>query len=257
MNQYIHKNIIQYKNGKKTEKSDAIATETIIRMTVQCEKVGTFTCTPSHPEDLAAGYLVSSGIVSEENRLIHLEFIPEKNKFDVTLENNDIMKDKKFEVLKPVGCAGGDQIYIKNKKRKQKSAVVEISKDQIAALMRQFNKTSELFRKTGGVHSAALANTEEILVFREDIGRHNAVDKVIGALYLHHQPLNDKILLTSGRISSEIVLKVMNTGMQMIVSRSAPTQVAIELAEEHHITLVGFARGGNFNVYSGFERIRF
>jgi FdhD protein len=255
MNEFVRKNIIRYRNGVKTEEQDAIVSETYIKLTIQCEKAGTLTCTPSFLEDLAAGYLVTSGIVTDENRLIHLEYIAEKHKFDVTLENNDILKDKKFEVLKPVGCAGGDQVYVKSESISKNKADVTISGTQISALMREFNKTSDLFRETGGVHSAALATQDKILVFREDIGRHNAVDKVVGAMYLSKQALDDKILLTSGRISSEIVLKTINSDIQMIISRSAPTQTGIELAEENGITLIGFARADNFNVYSGFERV--
>lgn len=256
MEEFINRTIIQYRNGTQAVKEDAIVSEISFTLTIQCEKAGTLTCTPSHLNDLAAGYLITSGIVTPENKLVHLEFFPDKNKFDVTLEDNTVLKNKKFNFLKPIGCAGGEQIYIK-KAPSKKTSIITITNEQISALMREFNKTSELFRETGGVHSSALATNETIIVFREDIGRHNAVDKVIGAMYLSKKIVEDKILLTSGRISSEIVLKAVHSEIQMIISRSAPTQTGIELAEKYGLTLVGFARSENFNIYSGFERVIF
>jgi len=121
----------------------------------------------------------------------------------------------------------------------------------------KFSKSSELFTETGGVHSAAISDGKEILVFREDIGRHNAVDKVIGSLVLAGITLSDKILLTSGRISSEIITKVIYAGVPVIISKSAPTQKAIEYAIKENITLIGFARGNSFNIYSNSHRISF
>ena len=112
-----------------------------------------------------------------------------------------------------------------------------------------------LFKSTGGVHSAAIAERDQILFYSEDIGRHNAVDKIVGECILKDISLEDKILLTSGRISSEIVIKGAKLGLPLIVSRSAPTSLAVELARETGITLVGFARGKRLNIYSHSVRI--
>ncbi|HOZ29373.1 MAG TPA: formate dehydrogenase accessory sulfurtransferase FdhD [Bacteroidales bacterium] len=249
--------IIRYKNGNKTLTEDIIVTETNFNISVQCEVVGTITCTPSHTKELTVGYLVTSGIVSKNNKLIHLEYIEGKKKYDVSLENNNILKEKEFSVFKPLGCGSGESIFIKIENSTEEYPQISIKQKEISELMKEFNKTSDLFRETGGVHSAALASQSGIIVFMEDIGRHNAVDKVVGALYLNKQDISDKVLLTSGRISSEIVVKSIYAGIQIIISRSAPTLKAIELAENNNITLIGFARADNFNIYSCFEKVVF
>jgi FdhD protein len=250
MNLLSETTIIQYKNGSSSQKQDSVVKEMNIRMTIQCEPAGSFTCSPSHLEDLATGYLLTSGLISETNQLVHLEYIEEKQKFDVTLEDNSIVKDKKFQILQPLGCARGDQIYIKSNRTKAKGLPYEVLPSQILTLMKEFGAMSGLYEKTGGAHSAAIAIASKILVFREDIGRHNAVDKAIGAIHRTGDSFSDKIILTSGRISSEIMLKAINSGVGMIISGSAPTLKAIELAKEYEVALIGFARGARFNVYS-------
>lgn len=114
---------------------------------------------------------------------------------------------------------------------------------------------SETYRLTRGVRNTALATLDEIILFRDDIGRHNAVDKIVGHLFLRHIPLQDKVLLTTGRLTSEILIKAARVGIPVLVSRNIGTSLAIELAESLGITLIGFARGGRFTVYSGRERL--
>ncbi len=116
--------------------------------------------------------------------------------------------------------------------------------------MHEFEKRSVLFRKTGGVHAAGLANKERILFYFEDIGRHNAVDKVVGKCLQNQVSCEDKMLLLTGRISSDIVAKASKSGIGIIVSRSAPTGLAVKNAQRLGITLVGFARGSKMNIYS-------
>ena len=123
-------------------------------------------------------------------------------------------------------------------------------------MVKKFQMKSELYKTTGGTHSAALSDGENILIFHEDIGRHNAVDKVIGDAFLQQIRLDDKILITSGRVSSEILLKVAKGGIPLLVAISAPTDMAVELANKLGITLIGFARGKRMNVYTHEERIK-
>ena len=107
----------------------------------------------------------------------------------------------------------------------------------------------------GGVHSATLSDAEDIVVFKEDIGRHNAIDKVIGEALMKNLDMSDLIVLTSGRITSEIVFKVQKMASAFLISRSAPTDQAIKAATAGNLTLVGFVRGERMNVYTASERV--
>ena len=115
--------------------------------------------------------------------------------------------------------------------------------------------SSQTFKQTGGVHSAGLADNQQLLFRFEDIGRHNAVDKVIGQAFLQQIDLSDKCLLLSGRIAAEILIKAARNGIPFLLSRSAPTLKAVEMAEEIGLTVIGFARGQRFNLYCQGEGI--
>jgi FdhD protein len=132
---------------------------------------------------------------------------------------------------------------------------IEISPSEVFALMDGFVQRSGLYKATGGVHSAALCDRASILFFAEDIGRHNAVDKIFGHCILEDIPTNDRILLTSGRISSEILLKVAKGNIPIIISKSAPTNLAVRLANDFGITLIGFVRGRSMNAYTNDWRL--
>ncbi len=257
MEPFYSKLITQFRNGKLSQKEDLIVTETDIQLTVQCQGVAVFSCSPANIEELAMGFLVSSGIVNSQNRILHLEYLLDKNQIEVNLDDNSVFKNKKSRAMKPSGCSSGFQIFIEPDENKINTSEFTIDSEQIADLMHIFNNSSQLFKATGGVHGAAISDSEKILVFMEDIGRHNAVDKVIGSMYPAQQMSDDKILITSGRISSEIVLKMIHSDIAMVISRSAPTLKATELAEKYGITVIGFARAKNFNLYSHPERVKF
>ena len=121
--------------------------------------------------------------------------------------------------------------------------------------MKEFQHNSEVFKLTGGVHSAALCDKENILMFSEDIGRHNAIDKILGQCFWEGIPTENRVVLTSGRISSEILSKMAKRGIPIVVSRSAPTDLAIRTAENLGITLIGFVRGKRMNIYANDWRI--
>lgn len=249
--------IIQLRNGVLTEKEDEIVNELHLKLAINFKKLSALMCSPSNIEDLTAGYLITSGILTPENKLVKLDYEKNKNIMHIELENNEIIKDLIFSVLKPVGCGAGDLLFVKYEKKITNYPQISVKSDFVSRIMQEFNKSSELFKETGGVHSAAICDNNGIIAVREDIGRHNAVDKVIGSVYLSDGTISDKFVLTSGRISSEIVMKLINANVQILISRSAPTQGAVELAELNDITLIGFARSSNFNVYCGYDRVEF
>lgn len=154
------------------------------------------------------------------------------------------------------GCGKGE-IYLEVLQFcRYNDAEMIVGAEDLLSPVSRFDKGSRLFQETGGVHSGAICSTEEILLFHEDIGRYNAVDKLVGQALAKRLNLADKLLLTSGRLSSEILLKAAKQSIPIIVSRRAPTALAIELAERLNVTLVGFARGNRMNIYSGAGRIK-
>lgn len=132
---------------------------------------------------------------------------------------------------------------------------VILSFEDIFRLMRLMQSSAQTFQETGGVHNAALCDKNEIVLSRMDIGRHNALDKIYGYCLKHDILLQDKIIVFSGRISSEILLKVAKIGCEVVLSKSAPTELALQLAEDLGITAVGFVRNQSLNVYTHPQRI--
>jgi len=132
---------------------------------------------------------------------------------------------------------------------------LQVNGAEILELMSHFQQRSETYRSTGGVHSAALCDKKNLNVFSEDIGRHNAIDKIFGQCIWEGISTNNQIILTSGRISSEIVIKIARNNVPVLASKSAPTDTAVKLADLLGITLIGFVRGMRMNVYSHHKRI--
>ncbi|HQO92545.1 MAG TPA: formate dehydrogenase accessory sulfurtransferase FdhD [bacterium] len=248
--------IVKYKNGIRQMIVDDLVTELKLTIAYQKRELTTVLCSPSDIEDLAAGYLYTSGLLSKTD-ITSIQFDREKGVVQFDLTDDAPIKEMILSKLEPVGCGGGKIVFFKKDEIRSILPEVTVSAETIGTLMNEFNNSSSVFKTTGGVHSAAISDGNSILVFREDIGRHNAVDKAVGHMYLSKQAVNNKILLTSGRISSEIVMKIANCDIKVIISRSAPTLRAVELANENGMTLIGFARAGNFNVYSNHQRVIF
>ncbi|MGD0283620.1 MAG: formate dehydrogenase accessory sulfurtransferase FdhD, partial [Dissulfurispiraceae bacterium] len=152
------------------------------------------------------------------------------------------------------GCIGGITFPKRLSLRKLHDSF-SVSAEKIKELFRKFQNTSELYKLTGCVHSAALSDGDEILCLAEDIGRHNAVDKVIGYAILENISFEGTIMLASGRLSSEIVSKCARWGIPVVASRTSPTSLALEIAEESGVTVVGFIRADRLNVYTHPQRI--
>ena len=133
---------------------------------------------------------------------------------------------------------------------------LRITPESLYAVFREFHDRSELYHITGCVHSAALSDGKNIIAFAEDIGRHNAIDKVIGYALLEGIDFSGKIMLASGRLSSEMASKCSVWGIPVIASRTAPTDKAVEIAEKRGMTLVGFVRSNRLNIYSHPQRIQ-
>ena len=132
-----------------------------------------------------------------------------------------------------------------------------ISASQMIRLMRELNYQAQLYRQSRGVHTSALSDGEQLLVLAEDVGRHNTLDKIRGEVLLRGLETRDQILLTSGRISSEMITKARKMEVPIVASRTSPTATSVRLAQRWNMTLIGYARAPQLRVYTGAERIRF
>lgn len=241
-------------SGKRDQTEDLVVSEEPLTIVLNGEKVITLLCTPRDQEYLALGFLLSEGFIHERKEIGSIDS-HRKGEVSITAETkNAPPSDFSGARIMTSGCAKGVTFSKLEDLDPAQDLLIDLqvtlSASEIQELMHQFEKRSVLFRKTGGVHAAAVASPDQILVYFEDIGRHNAVDKVLGKCFLEEITCEDKILLLSGRISSDVLAKATKPGLSIIVSRSAPTASAVKGAEKLGITLVGFARGSKMNVYS-------
>lgn len=252
--------IVKYENGGALPTDDTVIREYALTIILDGEEFITLLCTPSSLDFLAAGFLLSESIIKSRDDIKKIKMDEEKGMaFVDTFESSVIAKKLHGKRTMTTGCGKGSTFYnaMDPLSCRKVSGDLMLNAQAVLELMKDFNKRSELFLNTGGVHSVALADAEGVMLFHEDVGRHNAMDKVIGEAAMKGVGLSDKIVLTSGRISSEILLKAVKAQIPVIVSRSAPTDLAVELAGRLGVTVVGFARGQRMNIYSNPERIKF
>ncbi len=251
--------IIKVQDGKRENLNDTVAVEAPLTIILNDEQLITLLCSPDKLEYLAIGFLLSEGFVKTKGDIESI--LLDKKTTTVRIKIKALEKIEKETVFgKRVitsGCGKGMTFFDYRDFSQCEKIIsgIKVSDDKILQLMGDFQKKSELFRETGGVHSAALSDGEKILLFAEDLGRHNALDKIFGQALSENIGLADKLVLTSGRLSSEITIKVVKRGLPMIVSPSAPTDLAVRIAKEMDLTLIGFARGRRLSVYSGAQRI--
>jgi len=250
--------IIRIKSGQRSREKDQVVTETPLTIFLNDREFVTLLCSPDKQDYLAVGFLRSEGLINTADDLDELNVDYQKGiAFVRTKTTLDLVEKLYGKRTITSGCGKGTLFshVLDSLQSKRVESAMQIEAGVLLKLMYSLQEKSSLFKKTGGVHSAAIANREKILFYCEDIGRHNAVDKIVGECILKKVPLDDKILLSSGRLSSEIVIKGAKLQLPFIVSRSAPTSLSVDLAEQMGITMVGFVRGKRLNVYSHDYRI--
>lgn len=251
--------IIKYDNGKMAEVSDTVIMEYALTIILDGEQFITLLCTPAGLDYLVVGFLLSEGVIKSKADIKSLRIDEENGMAEVvTSANGSLGRKLHGKRTMATGCGKGSVFYsaVDAISLKRVEGALQIEAQAVLELMREFNKSSQLFMSTGGAHSVALAGAEGILLFHEDVGRHNAMDKAIGEAAFKDIRLDDKMVLTSGRISSELLIKAARAQLPIVISRSAPTDMAVEMAEKLGITIIGFARGQRLNIYSNPERIK-
>ena len=247
--------ILKITDNMPEEKLDKVVVEKPINIFVNLEFYAALMCSPSELKELAAGFLFSEAVISSARDIKSIE---EKygDRVCVVL-NHEFSKDSESLKARSTGCGNGSvhMNALENRNFKPAEDGKRFTVKSIAGFMKEFNHMSGIFRETGGVHSCAICFDGGIEYFSEDIGRHNALDKVIGKAILKGIDLKESVILTTGRISSDIVVKAAVAGVPMVVSHSAPTDLALEIAEAANITVLGFVRGCRMNVYCCSKRI--
>ena len=234
---------------------DVVARETALTIFFNDTELVTMLCSPAEQRYLAAGFLAAEGLIDTADDITSL-IVDESHGIARVSAKSRGEAGRIWKRFISSGCGRGATFYsAADVAQPPVVSSLKISPESVYGLMRRFQEQSEIFKSTGGVHAAALASADGIELFAEDIGRHNAVDKIFGRCLLDGISTRDKMLLVSGRISSEILLKTARQQMPFLISRSAPTDSGVKLAERLGITLIGFVRGHRMNVYSHPERI--
>ena len=218
----------------------------------------TLLCTPSGMDNLAVGFLFAEGFITSKSDIKDITVNERTGIVRVTRRGElNLSRELLFKRLITSACGRGAAFYstadAENPARLESEMTVRSS--TLFDLLKKFNRGSELFETTGAVHSAALADEEGIIVFKEDLGRHNAIDKVFGECLLKDVRTENRILFTSGRAPSEMVLKAAKGKVPVLVAVGSTTDLGIRLADTLGITLIGFARGEEMTIYSHGRRI--
>ncbi len=249
MNPYIKRKIIKRQNASFEEIEDYIALEKRLKISVNGKDFISLYCTPLMIKELVVGFLLTEGLTTEiRPEELRIEYGEE------ILVNISIAEDVLTEGIITSHYASGITLGKKSNFGKIKDNF-SLKAEILKIIFKEFDQRSELFRLTGCFHGAALSDGERILVFAEDIGRHNVVDKVIGYSILENIPLYNKLMLLSCRLSSEIVSKCLRWNIPVVASRAAPTDLAIGIAETSGMTIVGFLRDDRMNIYTNSQRI--
>lgn len=250
--------IVRFDGHTPSARDEIIATEFPLTILLNGQEFATMVCSPTNLKDLLVGFLASEGIIRFYDEITSLS-IDEGNGFAYVELNKPLEVTLNDHSKRFIGscCGKSRQFYFKSdvKTAKTVRSHLSISVNQCYSLMNQLQEESMQFKKTGGVHNAALGTVDDILSVRTDIGRHNALDKIYGDILKNRTPLKDKVVVFSGRISSEVLLKVSKIGIGILLSNSAPTDLALKLAKDLGITTIGFVRNDKMNVYTHPERI--
>jgi FdhD protein len=257
--------IDRIRHGTRAAVEDEIAVEAPLEIRVGGKALTVVMRTPGHDEELARGFLYAESLVDDGADIVSITR-PDKltgdelgNVVDVTLRPGARTPagERLFYASSSCGVCGKNAISALRVRAPVVSSQLHVPAATLSALPDRLRAAQPLFARTGGVHASGLFDADGVLeAAREDVGRHNALDKLIGwALALGRIPLHDRLLVVSGRVSYEIVQKAIAAGIPLIAAVGAPSTLAIDLAEQFELTLVGFVRDGGMNVYTHGERV--
>ena len=228
--------------------------EAPVSLTVNGDVWLTFMCTPVELEAMAVGFLYNEGIIEKWDEVSDVRVCEHGDNVDVWL-NHEAEQPKSWR--RTSGCTGGvtavetlARIKVSFEEDRPK-----IAPEAIGHLIEILFESQDLYRETGGVHTSVLSDGEKVLLSADDIGRHNTLDKIAGLCLMKDIWPETRILISTGRISSEMLQKAARLQAPILISRTSPSSLSIEMAEHYGITLIGYARRNRFNVYSNLQRV--
>lgn len=251
--------LVKYDRGEKEITSESVIYEYPLSLFVNEKHITTLLCTPEKLDALVWGFLRTQGIISDISEVEYFKLDKKNGVAKVRLGMSDNRRSKQ---LLPIGFSEDNRegFFLKLVKSLHCKIVendcISIGASKVYELMHENLSYSEAFKQTAGAHCVALSDGEKIVVICEDVARHNAMDKVIGEAFMRNIPLDDKIIFISGRVSFEMMLKVAKFGLPIVISKSAPTSLSIELAQKLNITLAGFVRGEKMKIYTHSYRVK-
>jgi FdhD protein len=235
--------------GNIAEEVDAeVVREQPLTVYVNGEKFLTLLCSPQMIESLVVGYLWMEKVIAGLDEVDALEVSAVDGRADVTLTHPVTLPTERILTS---GCGGGITFRIDHRLFPRLQSTLRVRPEQLSRGMKELFTAAEQYQRSRGIHGAALFDGERLLVVAEDVGRHNAVDKVMGEALRRSIPTADRILLSTGRVSSEMLLKAARMGVPIVASRTSPTEMAVALAEQLNITVCGYVRPDSLNVYAG------
>jgi FdhD protein len=244
-----------YHAGKWESRPTAVIGEQPVTLTVNNEVWLTFMCTPSDLKALAVGFLFNEEIIQARDEVASVRECAEGSNIDVWL-NHAVKKPETW--IRTSGCSGGETSVQKD--RLQGSGIkpqngYTLPARRVGELIDALGRVQRLYKLSGGVHTSALSDGEKILIVTEDIGRHNTLDKLAGRCLLEGISPVRCIILTTGRISSEMIQKAGRMGASVVISRTSPSSLSVQMAQDLGITLIGYAKRDRYTIYTHSARI--
>ncbi len=244
-------------SGKKIKSK--VINEKSLTIFLNNQEIVTLMSIGDHPKYLAIGYLLNQNMLKKRDKILRVEIDKELNVVVVRTKRKTNYENKLKKKITTSGCAIGTvfgDIFdeIKNTKLKSKK---KIKHKWIYEISKKITLTPSLYLKAGAIHGCAIIQNNKPLIYMEDVGRHNAVDKIAGYMFLKKIRSSNKIFYTTGRLTSEMVIKTIKMGIPILISRSGFTAWGVELAKESNLTLIGRAKGKKYLVLSGEKRIEY
>lgn len=246
---------LRYSGSESEERERPLVREAPWTIHVNGEELVTLLCTPHKMNFMVLGFLAAEGLIGSLDDVALLQVCDEQEGvIEVTLrEDGDIPLPAHPVLLS--GCGRGVTFDDLSTSHAKLDSSLTVSPKQLSALMRELRHQAKIHRIAGGTHASALADGESLFVVAEDVGRHNTLDKIRGECMFRGIPTKDRLLLTTGRISSEMVNKAVKMQVPIVASLTSPTDLAIKLAQAWEMTIIGYARGGKMNVYTRPDRV--